>query len=147
MKMTKKLIGILTAGFIASCGNGGRTTDKKTLVDEIAGSYARVSTVSGKSTYDDQPFTSELRDTIILIKKDNGFEVQDRHWKKTTDKNGQSSDPDGIHGNGDTFQGAFNESDTTISNPLGGGVKLNTAKGQLFPIGHPGLVFTKIKKP
>lgn len=138
------LIGI--TGALASCGgSNNKTSDTNSLTTEITGTYARESTVKGKSTYDGQPFTSILRDTIIIIPKSNGFEVQDRHWTTTLDKNNKPDDPNGTHGNEDSFIGVFSESDTTIAKPSGGSVKFIIDKHQLYPVGHPNLLFTKIK--
>lgn len=137
---------IVVVGLFTGCsGANDKVTGSKSLTEEVTGKYARSLNFSGKSSYDGQPFTSFLKDTIIVIQKDNGFEIQNHYWKKTVNKNGKSSDSNGEYGKGETFQGTFNKIDTTISSPLGGSIKINTQKGQLFATEHPDIIFSKVK--
>lgn len=133
-------------GLLTGClGSSDPVTGSKSLTDQVAGKYVRTLETNGVSSYDGKPFTTSLKDTILLIQKDQGFEVQNRYWKRVVSNDVSSSNSKGEYGKGDSYQATFNKIDTTITNPLGGSIKIDVNKGLLFGVDRPKVIFNKIK--
>lgn len=120
---------------LAACGSGSdKVTGSSSLTDELSGKYSR--------EYKKETDKSIIRDTILIVKKDQNFEVVNHRWffDMLKPNDGFSK----VSGFG-SFEGIFNQTDTTLSNPQGGSMRFDLSKGILYIVDKPGMSYTKIK--
>jgi hypothetical protein len=138
MKNMLKLSTILSfVFFLAACSSGSdKVTGSASLTDDLAGKYSR----EYKKNQGD--YFNLIKDTIVVIKKDQNFEIAEHRWYKP------SNEPEKAYvkvGGFHTFQGVFNQTDTTISHPQGGSIKFDVAKSSLTFPDNPEMVYIKVK--
>jgi hypothetical protein len=136
MKNMLKLSAILSfIIFLAACGSGSdKVTGSASLTDNLAGKYSRQYKKEAEGTI--------IRDTILIVKKDQNFEVENHRWffDNLKPEDGYTK-VSGFQ----SFQGVFNQTDTTISHPQGGSMKFNLRTGVLSFVDKPEMLYTKVK--
>ncbi|MET3114891.1 hypothetical protein AAKU52_002631 [Pedobacter sp. CG_S7] len=136
MKNVLKLSALFMAVLgLSACGSGGdQVTGSSSITEQVAGIYSR----EEKAPTEDWIY----RDTILVIRKDKNFEVGNHKWffSKREQERGFYK-VSGFQ----SFQGVYNEIDTTISHPQRGSLKIDINKGLLYIVDKPEKVYTKIK--
>ena len=123
--------------FILSIGcQGKHETNITGSSNDISGKYYREYKEPHGSYY------LNIRDTIIVIKKDRSYEIQNHQWFISSDK---PNEPYFRVPGFPTYQGTFNEIDTSISRERGGSIKFDLQKQLLYNADHPEIHYFKDK--
>lgn len=128
---------ICLALFFSACGAGSdKVTGSTLLTDDLSGNYAR------EYKKDKGSYFNTFRDTILIVRKDQNFEVANHKWFESSDHMDEGFSK--IHGF-QTFQGIYNQTDTTISHPQGGSLKFDKRNRAIYMVDKPDQLYIKVK--
>jgi len=125
---------------LSSCNySSDDITGSQTLTNSITGKYTKSFTENHGS------YSDFIRDTIIIIKKDHGFEIQNHvYFSSSLDDSTIFTKVPGFP----TFQGVYNKTDSSITHPSKGSLKFNFLNNTVYSADNPSLSYLKsIKLP